>query len=208
MRWGAGDQGQACCRLPGLAKPEIPLWSHSGEEIPFFGGAALVLQGMQLVPPWRIGFPAKLGIYQHDGGTDPSLVIFAGRGLRATAKITYQAVLLENVVCNSGLDGVGGRWTCQAVQLWVYPGCFENAGSWPIGHCSVLPLLKGVTLTLWSTCGLSRGGLYGEWQGVICTGENGSRVQVRLPTRRRGTIFGADSLASAREYFVSQNAPR
>lgn len=57
------------------------------------------------------------------------------RGLRATAKITYQAVLLENV---------------------------------------------GVTLTLWSTCGLSRGGLYGEWQGVICTGENGSRVQKYL----------------------------
>ncbi|KAL8180535.1 UNVERIFIED_CONTAM: hypothetical protein K2H54_027095 [Gekko kuhli] len=57
------------------------------------------------------------------------------RGLRATAKITYQAVLLENV---------------------------------------------GVTLTLWSTCGLSRGGLYGEWQGVICTGENSSRVQKYL----------------------------
>ncbi|XP_009891644.1 PREDICTED: RING finger protein 215 [Charadrius vociferus] len=56
------------------------------------------------------------------------------RGLRATAKITYQAVLLENL---------------------------------------------GVTLTLWSTCGLSRGGLYGEWQGVICTGENSSQVQVR-----------------------------
>ncbi|XP_009461000.1 PREDICTED: RING finger protein 215 [Nipponia nippon] len=58
------------------------------------------------------------------------------RGLRATAKITYQAVLLENL---------------------------------------------GVTLTLWSTCGLSRGGLYGEWQGVICTGENSSQVQVRAP---------------------------
>uniref|UniRef100_A0A8C3FKA8 RING finger protein 215 n=1 Tax=Chrysemys picta bellii TaxID=8478 RepID=A0A8C3FKA8_CHRPI len=38
----------------------------------------------------------------------------------------------------------------------------------------------GVTLTLWSTCGLSRGGLYGEWQGVICTGENSSRVQKYL----------------------------
>ncbi|NXV08118.1 RN215 protein, partial [Cettia cetti] len=56
------------------------------------------------------------------------------RGLRATAKITYQAVLLENL---------------------------------------------GVTLTLWSTCGLSRGGLYGEWQGVICPGESSSQVQVR-----------------------------
>ncbi|XP_072349699.1 RING finger protein 215 isoform X1 [Scyliorhinus torazame] len=38
----------------------------------------------------------------------------------------------------------------------------------------------GVTLTLWSTCGRSRGGLYGEWQGVICTGENSSRVQKYL----------------------------
>ncbi|XP_059569580.1 RING finger protein 215 isoform X2 [Alligator mississippiensis] len=57
------------------------------------------------------------------------------RGLRATAKITYQTALLENL---------------------------------------------GVTLTLWSTCGLSRGGLYGEWQGVICMGENSSRVQKYL----------------------------
>ena len=62
-------------------------------------------------------------------------VPLAHRGLRATAKITYQAVLLENL---------------------------------------------GVTLTLWSTCGLSRGGLYGEWQGVICTGENSSQVQKYL----------------------------
>uniref|UniRef100_A0A670ZPB5 RING-type E3 ubiquitin transferase n=1 Tax=Pseudonaja textilis TaxID=8673 RepID=A0A670ZPB5_PSETE len=57
------------------------------------------------------------------------------RGLRATAKITYQAGLLENM---------------------------------------------GVTLTLWSTCGLSRGGMYAEWQGVICTGENSSKVQKYL----------------------------
>ncbi|XP_074869314.1 RING finger protein 215 isoform X2 [Carettochelys insculpta] len=57
------------------------------------------------------------------------------RGLQLTAKISYQAALLENL---------------------------------------------GVTLTLWSTCGLSRGGLYGEWQGVICTGENSSRVQKYL----------------------------
>lgn len=41
------------------------------------------------------------------------------------------------------------------------------------------PALQGVTLTLWSTCGLSRGGLYGEWQGVICPGESSSQVQVR-----------------------------
>ncbi|XP_070619237.1 RING finger protein 215 [Erythrolamprus reginae] len=57
------------------------------------------------------------------------------RGLQATAKITYQGGLLENM---------------------------------------------GVTLTLWSTCGLSRGGMYAEWQGVICTGENSSKVQKYL----------------------------
>ncbi|XP_039188452.1 RING finger protein 215 [Crotalus tigris] len=57
------------------------------------------------------------------------------RGLQATAKITYQAGLLENM---------------------------------------------GLTLTLWSTCGLSRGGVYAEWQGVICTGENSSKVQKYL----------------------------
>ncbi|XP_069070730.1 RING finger protein 215 isoform X1 [Pleurodeles waltl] len=38
----------------------------------------------------------------------------------------------------------------------------------------------GLTLTLWSTCGRSRGGLYGEWQGVICTGETSSQVQKYL----------------------------
>nr|XP_014128935.1 RING finger protein 215 [Zonotrichia albicollis] len=42
------------------------------------------------------------------------------------------------------------------------------------------PALQGVTLTLWSTCGLSRGGLYGEWQGVICPGESSSQVQKYL----------------------------
>ncbi|XP_072520568.1 RING finger protein 215 isoform X2 [Salminus brasiliensis] len=36
----------------------------------------------------------------------------------------------------------------------------------------------GATLTLWSSCGRSRGGLYGEWQGVICTGETNSPVQL------------------------------
>ncbi|XP_063051727.1 RING finger protein 215 [Engraulis encrasicolus] len=38
----------------------------------------------------------------------------------------------------------------------------------------------GATLTLWSSCGRSRGGLYGEWQGVICTGETDSQVQKYL----------------------------
>ncbi|XP_035802209.1 RING finger protein 215 isoform X2 [Amphiprion ocellaris] len=36
----------------------------------------------------------------------------------------------------------------------------------------------GATLTLWSSCGPSRGGRYGEWQGVICTGETNSQVQL------------------------------
>nr|XP_015815741.2 RING finger protein 215 isoform X2 [Nothobranchius furzeri] len=57
------------------------------------------------------------------------------RGLRATAKITYETVLQDNL---------------------------------------------GATLTLWSSCGRSRGGLYGEWQGVICTGETNSQVQKYL----------------------------
>ncbi|XP_043967136.1 RING finger protein 215 isoform X1 [Gambusia affinis] len=57
------------------------------------------------------------------------------RGLRATAKITYEMILQDNL---------------------------------------------GATLTLWSSCGRSRGGLYGEWQGVICTGESNSQVQKYL----------------------------
>ncbi|XP_061586680.1 RING finger protein 215 [Cololabis saira] len=57
------------------------------------------------------------------------------RGLRATAKITYERILQDNL---------------------------------------------GATLTLWSSCGRSRGGLYGEWQGVICTGETNSQVQKYL----------------------------
>ncbi|RXM95527.1 RING finger protein 215 [Acipenser ruthenus] len=39
---------------------------------------------------------------------------------------------------------------------------------------------EGATLTLWSSCGRSRSGLYGEWQGVICTGETNSQVQKYL----------------------------
>ncbi|XP_066510705.1 RING finger protein 215-like [Hoplias malabaricus] len=38
----------------------------------------------------------------------------------------------------------------------------------------------GATLTLWSSCGRSRGGVYGEWQGVVCTGETNSPVQKYL----------------------------
>ncbi|GAA6081415.1 RING finger protein 215 isoform X2 [Tachysurus ichikawai] len=38
----------------------------------------------------------------------------------------------------------------------------------------------GATLTLWSSCGRSRWGRYGEWQGVVCTGETNSPVQKYL----------------------------
>ncbi|KAL0979004.1 hypothetical protein UPYG_G00179190 [Umbra pygmaea] len=46
-----------------------------------------------------------------------------------------------------------------------------------ITYKTILQDNLGATLTLWSTCGLSRGGLYGEWQGVICTGETNTQVQ-------------------------------
>ncbi|XP_014025968.1 RING finger protein 215 isoform X3 [Salmo salar] len=49
-----------------------------------------------------------------------------------------------------------------------------------ITYKTILQDNLGATLTLWSTCGLSRGGLYGEWQGVICTGETNSQVQKYL----------------------------
>uniref|UniRef100_A0A8C1ST06 Ring finger protein 215 n=2 Tax=Cyprinus carpio TaxID=7962 RepID=A0A8C1ST06_CYPCA len=49
-----------------------------------------------------------------------------------------------------------------------------------ITYKSFLQDTLGATLTLWSSCGRSRGGLYGEWQGVICTGETNSQVQKYL----------------------------
>ncbi|KAJ7993741.1 hypothetical protein DPEC_G00257830 [Dallia pectoralis] len=49
-----------------------------------------------------------------------------------------------------------------------------------ITYKTILQDNLGATLTLWSTCGLSRGGLYGEWQGVICTGETKTQVQKYL----------------------------
>ncbi|XP_055017391.1 RING finger protein 215 isoform X5 [Boleophthalmus pectinirostris] len=39
---------------------------------------------------------------------------------------------------------------------------------------------EGATLTLWSSCGRSRDSRYGEWLGVICTGESNSQVQKYL----------------------------
>lgn len=49
-----------------------------------------------------------------------------------------------------------------------------------ITYRTILQDHLGVTLTLWSSCGRSRGGRYGEWQGVICTGETNSQVQKYL----------------------------
>ncbi|XP_062307574.1 RING finger protein 215 isoform X1 [Osmerus eperlanus] len=49
-----------------------------------------------------------------------------------------------------------------------------------ITYKTILQDNLGATLTLWSTCGRSRGGIYGEWQGVICTGETNSQVQKYL----------------------------
>ncbi|KAM6954243.1 RING finger protein 215 [Aplochiton taeniatus] len=49
-----------------------------------------------------------------------------------------------------------------------------------ITYKTVLQDNLGATLTLWSSCGRSRGGVYGEWQGVICTGETNSQVQKYL----------------------------
>lgn len=49
-----------------------------------------------------------------------------------------------------------------------------------ITYRSILQDNLGATLTLWSSCGRSRGGRYGEWQGVICTGETNSQVQKYL----------------------------
>ncbi|KAM9811226.1 RING finger protein 215 [Neosynchiropus ocellatus] len=49
-----------------------------------------------------------------------------------------------------------------------------------ITYKSILQDNLGATLTLWSSCGRSRGGRYGEWQGVICTGETNSQVQKYL----------------------------
>ncbi|XP_068167336.1 RING finger protein 215 [Antennarius striatus] len=49
-----------------------------------------------------------------------------------------------------------------------------------ITYRTILQGNLGATLTLWSSCGRSRGGRYGEWQGVICTGETNSQVQKYL----------------------------
>nr|XP_057926207.1 RING finger protein 215 isoform X2 [Doryrhamphus excisus] len=80
------------------------------------------------------------------------------RGLQATAKITFTTVLHDNLVSVAVSDTQSGHVTG---RVYVCRG-------------------QGATLTLWSSCGRSRGGRYGEWQGVICTGETNSQVQKYL----------------------------
>lgn len=60
-----------------------------------------------------------------------------------------------------------------------------------MNYCFIVCVcVQGATLTLWSSCGRSRGGRYGEWQGVICTGETNSQVQVSRAARwRRNTAL-------------------
>ncbi|XP_019744080.1 RING finger protein 215 isoform X1 [Hippocampus comes] len=80
------------------------------------------------------------------------------RGLHASAKITFSNVLQDNLVSVSR----SRPWRTVIRRLCL------------------LVVRQGATLTLWSSCGRSRGGRYGEWQGVICTGETNSQVQEYL----------------------------
>ncbi|XP_054630619.1 RING finger protein 215 isoform X3 [Dunckerocampus dactyliophorus] len=94
------------------------------------------------------------------------------RGLQVTAKITFTTVLHDNLVSvaisNPRSDHVTGC-VCVCVCVCV------RARAHACAHWG-----QGATLTLWSSCGRSRGGRYGEWQGVICTGETNSQVQKYL----------------------------
>ncbi|XP_064424066.1 RING finger protein 215 isoform X1 [Latimeria chalumnae] len=65
-----------------------------------------------------------------------------------------------------------------------------------VTYKTIVPDNLGVTLTLWSTCGWSRGGVYGEWQGVICTGENSSQVQKYLQQLWNSIILVASVLCT------------
>lgn len=94
------------------------------------------------------------------------------RGLQATAKITYKTILRENLVRLGFCSCFGSLWWLQADS----DCCCASE--------------QGATLTLWSSCGRSRGGRYGEWQGVICTGETNSPVQVEKE-RQEAAIFCA-----------------
>ncbi|MGH0147614.1 UNVERIFIED_CONTAM: hypothetical protein FKN15_013643 [Acipenser sinensis] len=96
------------------------------------------------------------------------------RGLRATAKITYKSILQDN------LKYLQQLWnTILLVALILCTGVVVQA-RWQYRHYQSNEDMEGATLTLWSSCGRSRSGLYGEWQGVICTGETNSQVQKYL----------------------------
>ncbi|XP_004086492.3 RING finger protein 215 isoform X1 [Oryzias latipes] len=103
------------------------------------GASALIILALNPNPVSEMDLSPVLSkpiIVVHTSENVTKLIGALLRGLRATAKITYQSILQDD--------------------------------------------LGGATLTLWSSCGRSRGGLYGEWQGVICTGESNSQVQKYL----------------------------
>ncbi|XP_072289655.1 RING finger protein 215-like isoform X2 [Eucyclogobius newberryi] len=69
----------------------------------------------------------------------------------------------------------------------------------------------GATLTLWSSCGRSRDSRYGEWQGVICTGENNSQVQKYLQQLWDTVLLVALVLSTGvllQAHLQSQDQPR
>ncbi|KAJ0019670.1 hypothetical protein NQD34_007239 [Periophthalmus magnuspinnatus] len=69
----------------------------------------------------------------------------------------------------------------------------------------------GATLTLWSSCGRSRDSRYGEWLGVICTGENNSQVQKYLQQLWDTVLLVALILSTGvllQAHLQSQDQPR
>lgn len=78
---------------------------------------------------------------------------------------------------------------CPSVSLHLTSESSAPSGGERSSCCCVF--WQGATLTLWSSCGRSRGGLYGEWQGVICTGETNSQVQVGGHSRHKHQLLPA-----------------
>uniref|UniRef100_A0A3B4B1F2 RING-type domain-containing protein n=1 Tax=Periophthalmus magnuspinnatus TaxID=409849 RepID=A0A3B4B1F2_9GOBI len=71
--------------------------------------------------------------------------------------------------------------------------------------------VQGATLTLWSSCGRSRDSRYGEWLGVICTGENNSQVQKYLQQLWDTVLLVALILSTGvllQAHLQSQDQPR
>uniref|UniRef100_A0A8C9MEA4 Ring finger protein 215 n=1 Tax=Serinus canaria TaxID=9135 RepID=A0A8C9MEA4_SERCA len=115
-------------------------------------GSAAGEPGMFVCPPLPHSVPAAASHWIHGKQLQGA---GKGREPMGTGQLAAAALLLPGQVCS-----------CCWTLLW--PSAMP------------CPALQGVTLTLWSTCGLSRGGLYGEWQGVICPGESSSQVQKYL----------------------------